>query len=233
MVSLTLSPSVSSLVAGQPSCRLLAAVVFGRVRAAVVEVGDAVLVVVALGAAVLVLELIDVLGLVDALVLRVRHLVGVVVEVGTTVLVLEAVAILGLVGALVVDVEHPVLVAVAEVGRERAHREQPQVGRADAAAEAAPAAGGDRPHAVDHEAAGDVGLERVDVRIELGEVIQPAAPEHLDDDVDALVDGVGGADPVQKLVPDLGLEALRRAAEQEAEVGGRRAPGRAPPGRCP
>ena len=51
------------------------------------------------------------------------------------------------------NVEHAVVVAIAIVGVELRAGEQPHVGGADAAAEAAAAAGQDRPHPVDREAA--------------------------------------------------------------------------------
>ena len=72
-----------------------------RVRAEVVEVGDAVAVVVRVGAAVVVLEAVEVLGLVRALVLGVGDAVGVVVGVGAAVVVEVAVLVLGLEDALV------------------------------------------------------------------------------------------------------------------------------------
>ena len=73
----------------------------GRVRAEVVRVGDAVAVVVRIGAAVVVLEAVEVLGLVRALILVVGDAVGVVVEVGAAVVVEVAVDVLGLEDALV------------------------------------------------------------------------------------------------------------------------------------
>ena len=117
---------------------MLALVVLGRVRASVVDVGDAVVVVVGIGAAVGVLEVVDVLGLVRALVARVGDAVVVVVGVGAAVGVLEAVAVLGLVRALVVDVVDAVVVAIAEVRVERRHHEAAEVRRADAVPQPAP-----------------------------------------------------------------------------------------------
>ena len=84
----------------------------GLVRALVVRVGDAVAVVVGIGAAVVVLEAVLVLGLVGALVERVGDAVLVVVEIGAAVVVLEAVLVLGLVGALVERVGDAVAVVV-------------------------------------------------------------------------------------------------------------------------
>ena len=75
--------------------------ILGVVRALVVQVVDAVLVVVGIGAAVVVLEAVEVLRLVRALVLDVGDGVGVVVGIGAAVVVLEAVLVLGLVGALI------------------------------------------------------------------------------------------------------------------------------------
>src|SRR5436190_7458102 len=97
---------------------LRAAVVVGRtrvVRALVRRIRNAVLVVVRIGATVVVLEAILVLGIVRALVLDVRDSVGVVVRIRTTVLILEAVLVLRLVRALVGLVRDAVLVVV-EVG---------------------------------------------------------------------------------------------------------------------
>ena len=84
----------------------------GLVRALVLDVGDAVAVVVGIGAAVVVLEAVLVLGLVRALVLRVGDAVAVVVVVGTAVVVLEAVLVLGIERALVLRVGDAVAVVV-------------------------------------------------------------------------------------------------------------------------
>src|SRR6185436_166109 len=92
-----------------------ATVVVGRsgvVRTLVGGVGDAVLVVVRIRAAVLVLEPVLVLGIVRALVIDVQDPVGVVVRIRAAVLVLEVVLVLGLVRALVLDVGDAVLVVV-------------------------------------------------------------------------------------------------------------------------
>ena len=74
-------PSLSLSGSGQPSCVLEAVLVLGIVRALVALVGDAVLVVVRVGAAVLVLEAVAVLGLVGALVVRVEDAVAVAIAV--------------------------------------------------------------------------------------------------------------------------------------------------------
>ena len=84
----------------------------GRVRAEVVEVGDRVAVVVRVGAAVVVLPAVEVLGLVRALVGCVGDAVGVVVEVGAAVVVEVAVLVLGLEDALVARVGDAVAVGV-------------------------------------------------------------------------------------------------------------------------
>src|SRR6185295_4757891 len=83
------------------------------VRALVIDVQDPVGVVVRIRAAVLVLEVVLVLGLVRALVLDVGDAVLVVVLVGAAVLVLEPILVLGIVGTLVDVVEDAVVVAVA------------------------------------------------------------------------------------------------------------------------
>src|ERR1041384_4911521 len=106
------------LLLGDDDVRVLlrASVVVGRpriVRALVSLVGDAVLVVVRIGATVLVLEPVLVLRLVRALVVDVLDAVGVVVRIGATVLVLELVLVLRLVRALVGLVGDAVLVVVA------------------------------------------------------------------------------------------------------------------------
>src|ERR1019366_6660722 len=85
------------------------------VRALVLDVGDAVLVVVRVGAAVGVLEAIAILGLIGALVELVGNAVAVAIAVatlGAAVFVLVAVAVFRHVGAPVVDVEDPVVVVV-------------------------------------------------------------------------------------------------------------------------
>src|SRR5205823_5375169 len=66
----------------------------------------------AVGAAVLVLEAVDGLGLVGTSVVHIEDAVAVVVRVGAAVLVLEAVAVLGLVGAPVPRIGNAVAVAV-------------------------------------------------------------------------------------------------------------------------
>src|SRR5262252_1049281 len=94
---------------------LRAAVVVRRsriVRALVGRVGDTVLVVVGIGATVVVLEAVLVLGIVRALVLDVRNAVGVVVRIRATVQILEAVPVFRLVRALVGLVRDAVLVVV-------------------------------------------------------------------------------------------------------------------------
>jgi hypothetical protein len=88
-------------------------------RALVVGVGDAVLVVVQIGAAVLVLEPVLVLGLHRALVGLVEEPVVVIVGIGAAVLVLEAVLVLGIVGAGVDLVGDAVAVAISGLGRRR------------------------------------------------------------------------------------------------------------------
>src|SRR5262249_49934269 len=75
------------------------------VRALVVPVGDPVVIVIGIGAAVGVFEAVLVLGIVRALVLFVGDAVVIVVGIGATVGVFEAVAILRLVGAFIVGVE--------------------------------------------------------------------------------------------------------------------------------
>src|SRR4051812_37595463 len=94
---------------------LRATVVVGRsrvVRALVSGVGDPVLVVVRVGATILILEPVLVLGIIRAFVVDVLDAVGIVVRVGATVFVLELVLVLGLVRALVLNVEDAVLVIV-------------------------------------------------------------------------------------------------------------------------
>ena len=111
------SPSESRLVAGQPSCGyggLPSSGSFGHLSC---EIRDAVLVVVEVGAAVVVLEAVDVLGLVRALVVGVGAAIAVVVVVGAAVFVLEAVLVLGDERALVAAVRDAVAVGVADVGR--------------------------------------------------------------------------------------------------------------------
>ena len=104
---------------GQPSSSSKPSLSSGSMRALVVDVGDAVGVVVGIGAAVVVLEAVLVLGLERALVLRVEDAVLVVVGIGAAVVVLEAVLVLGLVRALVDVVEDAVAVLVARLGRRR------------------------------------------------------------------------------------------------------------------
>src|SRR5690606_25178713 len=92
------------------------ATVGGRVAglegALVVRVEHGVAVVVGVGAAVVVLKAVGVLGLVRATVLRVGHAIAVVVEVGAAVGVFVAVRVLGVVRAVVVRVRHAVRVVV-------------------------------------------------------------------------------------------------------------------------
>src|SRR5262249_58282586 len=83
--------------------------------------GRGVVGVVGLGAAVLVLDAVLVLGLVRALVLGIGDAVVVVVGVGAAVLVLEAVLVLGLVRALVGGAADPVVVGIV-VDRRRRRR---------------------------------------------------------------------------------------------------------------
>src|SRR5690606_4754882 len=87
------------------------------VRAAVLLVRDAVLVVVRVDAAVVVLEVVLVLAFSRAAILVVGDAVIVVVEVRTAVVIFEPVEILGELGALVVRVGHSVSVGVVEPRR--------------------------------------------------------------------------------------------------------------------
>src|SRR5206468_3920382 len=73
----------------------------GLVRAAILRVGDPIVVVVRIGTAVLVFEAILVLRIVGALIEEVGDAVVIVVELRTPIVVLEAVSVLGLVRALV------------------------------------------------------------------------------------------------------------------------------------
>jgi hypothetical protein len=82
------------------------------VGAQVRRVGDAVLVVVQVGAAVLVLKAVFVLGFIGSLVKRVGDAIMIVVEVRATILVLETILVLGLVGAFVKRVGNPVAIRV-------------------------------------------------------------------------------------------------------------------------
>src|SRR5439155_142124 len=84
------------------------------------RVGAAVAVVVDLGAAVVVLEAVLVLGLVGAFVELVGDAVLIVVEIGAAVLVVEAVAILGLRRAQIAGVGDAVAVGVEAAGGDRA-----------------------------------------------------------------------------------------------------------------
>src|SRR6185437_15724827 len=222
LVALVGDPVAVAVLGGRRAAvvGLLALVVLGRVRAGVVDVGDAVLVVVGVGAAVGVLEVVEVLGLVRAPVLDVGDGVAVVVGVGAAVGVLEAVAILRLVGALVVGVVDAVVVPIAEVGVEGGHGEDAKVGRADAVAEPAPQAAGQRPHAVERPAPGQVDLERVDVVVELGELVEAAAPGDLQDDVGLRGDRVIGGGAVEELRAELGGEAVGGLADQDPQVAG-------------
>jgi hypothetical protein len=77
----------------------------------VIDVEDAILIVVGVGAAVRILEAVFVLGIVRAEVIDVEDAVLIVVYVGTAVLVLETVEVLGIVGALVLVVEDAVAIA--------------------------------------------------------------------------------------------------------------------------
>src|SRR5262249_30143624 len=86
-----------------------AVLVLGLVGALVDGVGDAVAIVIGIGAAVLVLEAVLVLGLVRALVGGVGDAVAIVVGVGAAVLGLEAVLVLGLVRAFVGGADDAVL----------------------------------------------------------------------------------------------------------------------------
>ena len=79
-----------------------------------------------------------------------------------------------------------VVVAIAEVGVEVGHQEQPQVGRADAVADPAADATGHRPHPVDRPPPRQVDLERIDVVVELDELVEAAASGDLQDDVGRL-----------------------------------------------
>src|SRR5262249_37047364 len=79
----------------------------------ILDVGDAVAVVVGVGAPVVVLEAVAVLGLVGTLVERIRDAVLIVVGIGASVRVLEPVPILGLIGAQILRVRDAVVVAVA------------------------------------------------------------------------------------------------------------------------
>src|SRR5690606_17260250 len=74
---------------------LEAVVSFGIVRALVVDVEDAVAIVIGLGAAVFIFEAVLVFGIHRALIVDVEDAVFVVIRVGATVLVLEAVEVLG------------------------------------------------------------------------------------------------------------------------------------------
>ena len=152
--------------------------------------------------------------------MRVGDAVAVVVGIGAAVLVLEAVVVLGLVGALVVDVGDAVVVAVAEVGVEGGHQEEPDVRRADAVADPPPEAAGQRPHPVQGPAPRQIDLERVDVAVKLDELVQAAAAGDLEDEVALAIDGVVGGGAVEQLGPELGGEGVGGLADQDPEVAG-------------
>ena len=95
------------------------------VRAAVALVLEAVLVVVEIRAAVIVFELVDVLGLEDAPVFRVDQAVLVVVELGAAVGVLEVVLVLGLVDARILFVDDAIAVRVLGAAEGDADTERP------------------------------------------------------------------------------------------------------------
>src|SRR5690554_3379454 len=122
----------------------------GDHRAFVDQVGDAVAVIIVLGATVLILVAVEVLGLVGALVVDIRnavevpviiratvefgragniralivdveHAVAVIIGVGTSVFILESVEVLGIIGALVDVVGNAVAVTVSRGGRNFGH----------------------------------------------------------------------------------------------------------------
>jgi hypothetical protein len=194
--------------------RLLA--VLGIHRALVLEIGERVAVVVGLGAAVVVVPAVEVLALVRALVAGVIAAIVVVVVVGTAVAVLPAVAILGLVGAAIAVVGDAVLVGVAGVGRVADRREQPQIGRADAADHAGAAADHhrDRLGRVDPGPALD--LHRALIEIELAQAGAAEGLGHQGEAIDRPV--AGGGAPGELLADGRGVDRAR-LAEDEAEVG--------------
>ena len=181
--------------------RLLALAVLGRVRAGVVDVGDAVLVVVGLGAAVLVLELIDVLGLVRALVLARRGCVSKSLSgSGQPSWSWKPSRSSGSSGHLSLTSKTPSLSRSRKSGAKAAIANRRRSGAPMPLPKPRPP-----PAVTDHMpligvTAGDVRLERVDVRVEVGELGQAAAPEHLQHQVDAALDRVGGRGAVEQLV---------------------------------
>src|SRR5437868_2956054 len=112
-------------------------------RTFVADVGDVVVVVVRIGAAVVVLEAVEVFRLVGALVVVVGDVVVVVVGIGVAVVVLEAVFVFRLIGALVVDVGDVVVIVVAVVGREGDAEDEAHQRRADVLDDAGADAAGD------------------------------------------------------------------------------------------
>src|SRR5262249_38431211 len=189
-------------------------------------VGDAVAVAVGdllLGAAVLVLDAVLVLGLVGALVELVGDAVLVVVRIRAAVLVLEAVAVLGLVGALVDVVLDAVAVAVADVGLEDDADEGAEVGVGGLVAEEAGAAAEQEEGVARQvELGGAQGLEGLVV----DRVVERDRAGQLGDQVEALLhdrerDGGAEGDLVLRAHREPGRRLgrrVRRAAVPEGAV---------------
>ena len=189
------------------------------------DIQDLVAVVVLVGAAVVVLEAVLVLGLVRALVPAVRDQVAVIVRLGATVVVLEAVLVLGLGGALVLVVHDPVAVRVLVIWRPAQARQEPELGAADGLdqAEAHAGVGGEAVPDVDARAqqqlqgagveiiaggAGALGLARDRVLGAAGLGGEGRLARELAQQGDPLVHVHAGADAVEQPVGDL------RGAEQ-------------------
>src|SRR5262249_52992611 len=96
---------------------------FGFVRTLVVDVRNAVVVVVRIGAPILVHEPIHVFGFIGTLVVLIGHAVAVVIRIGAPVLVLKAILVFGLVRAFVLDVRDAVAIRVDHVDRATVVRE--------------------------------------------------------------------------------------------------------------
>ena len=86
-----------------------------RARTLVVHISDVVLVVVRVGTAVLVFELVKVLGIVDAQVILIGDAVLVVVELGAAVFILETIKIFWIIRALVDVIRDAVAIAIVVI----------------------------------------------------------------------------------------------------------------------
>ena len=203
----------------------------GSLGALVVDVEDAVLVVVRIWAAVGVLELVDVLGVHRTLVVDVEDPILVVVRIWAAVLVLELVEVLGVVGTLVDVIGEAVAVAVARLrlrfrlglwlalgegvaeGEDRSSRwSAGTAGEAGAAGDPDGEAGGEE------EAGAEGALER--------QVLSRRKPRECGRAIELTEEGepVGGedgqADAVGELVAGLEVVEHRRLAEPGAQVEG-------------